>query len=726
MSVAREVAAPSRLPTPQAEDAPVSSDEQLDVLWLASALVVPVALVFAVGVAVVAQVTPQGGPAGLEFLPGAELRPEAGEQRAYLLLLLAPLALAAAVVTLTRRRESLSSRPIAGWLVAAAFSGQLVLVSLVLVSMWVQQDIAAYFDLWQLGLSLLLGLGAAAAVVTAYGSGVREAAAWLSATAKQGPVPSGIAATVAVFATVAYVSTTVFRDGNIANAPIEIPYHLAFTSEEFAAVLGGRTPLVDFVPQYVSLLPYLAAPIFSLTGFSITSMTLLFATLSGFALLSVFLAFWKVTGRAVLAVLFYVPFLSITFYPADRDGAELSSVGSYYAVLPLRYFFPLVLTALVAVFAPRAREWRPALILGLMAGAGLVNNVEFGIAGLGAVFVAVFVGALSTGPTTGRWLDAVVAEARLLAGVAAAVLLFVVGTLLRSGSLPDFGQLLYFSRLFAASGYNLFPIPGPLGLHLVMYLTGALALVLALVCAARRSVRAGPGGPAGLALLGYSSVFGLGAASYYVGRSHPLVLIAIFCAWALCSATLTIEVLGRLPGIIDGGLRTRMLCAIPAAALVGLSVLFTTTLSGADVVAGQPGRLSAADAPKIFAARDMRAFVSDCTVPGESVMLMSPLGHWIAADAGLQNYLPYNQAASVVTRQQVSVVAAGLRKHDVTSVFLGTFENPNTEQALKSALAAAGYERGLQVPPSLPAKQASVAGGRMELWRRPMTPGPCS
>jgi hypothetical protein len=259
-----------------------------------------------------------------------------------------------------------------------------------------------------------------------------------------------------------------------------------------------------------------------------------------------------------------------------------------------------------------------------------------------------------------------------------------------------------------------------------MYLTGALALVLALVCAARRSVRAGPGGPAGLALLGYSSVFGLGAASYYVGRSHPLVLIAIFCAWALCSATLTIEVLGRLPRIVDGGLRTRMLYAIPAAALVGLSVLFTTTLSGADVVAGQPERLSAADAPKIFAARDMRAFVRECTVPGESVMLMSPLGHWIAADAGLQNYFPYNQAASVVTRQQVSVVAAGLRKHDVTSVFLGTFGNPNTERALKLALAAAGYERGLQVPPSLPAEQASVVGGRMELWRRPMTPGPCS
>jgi hypothetical protein len=169
-----------------------------------------------------------------------------------------------------------------------------------------------------------------------------------------------------------------------------------------------------------------------------------------------------------------------------------------------------------------------------------------------------------------------------------------------------------------------------------------------------------------------------------------------------------------------------MLCAIPAAALVGLSALVTTTLSGADVVAGQPGRLSAADAPKILAARDVRAFVQDCTVPGESVMLMFPLGHWIAADAGLQNYFPYNQAASAVTRQQVSVVAAGLRKHDVTSVFLGTFLDPNTEQALKSALAAAGYEPGLQVQPSLSAEQASVAGGRLELWRRSMTPGPCS
>ncbi len=726
MSVARELAQPSRLSTPQAEDAPVSLDEQLDVLWLASVLVVPIALVFALGVDAVADVSAQTGSAGLDFLSEADLRPEPGEQRAYLLLLLAPLGLAAAVLLFAHGSDKLRPGRVYGGAAVAALCGQALLIVLVLVSLWRQREIYSYFASWQIGLSASLGVLALLVVVAAPLRTVRRALCGCRLLAAKTRLPAAVVATVVVLITAAYTSTTVYNDDNIARSPFETWYHLAFTAEEITTVFSGRTPLVDFVPQYVSLLPYLAWPFLQVAGVSVATLTLFFAVLTGIGLLSVFASFWRVTGSAALAAVLYLPLLSITFYPAIRDGVELHSLGTYYAVLPMRYFFPLLLTALVAFLAPRAKEWRAAVLLGGTAGAGLVNNIEFGIVALGAVVVAVFVGALSAGPTTRRWQAAFGAELRLLVGVLLAVLIFVLGTLVRSGSLPDFSQSLYFSRQFAASGFYMLPLPGPLGMHLVVYLTGAAALVMALVCAVRRSVRPGAGGAGGLALLAYSSVFGLGAGSYYVGRSHPLVLIAVFCAWALCSAMLTVEVLGRLRGLAGDRFPVRLLRAIPAGAVVAQFALIATTLSGADVLAGQPSRLIASGAPRIFAALDMRAFLRDCAVPGERVMLLHPLGNWISADAGVANYFPYNNPDAVITQQQVAEVAAALGENDVTSVFAGPFATSAQATALSAALVAAGYEPVLERAPSVPASDWLVAGGPVTLWRQPMTPGPCS
>ncbi|MBW3647382.1 MAG: hypothetical protein KY440_06360 [Actinobacteria bacterium] len=726
MSVAREIAAPSRLPTPQAEGAPVRpAGNRVEVLWVASALVLPFAVLFALGVDAVADVPAQSGSAELDFLSDADLRPEPGEQRAYLLLLLAPLGLAAAVLLFARGSDKPRRGRVYGGAAVVALCGQALLIGLVLVSLWRQREIYSYFASWQIGLSVGLGVLALLVVVAAPLRPVRRALRGCRLPAAKTRLPAAVVATVVVLITVAYTSTTVYKDDNIARSPFETWYHLAFTAEEITTVFSGRTPLVDFVPQYVSLLPYLAWPFLQVAGVSVATLTLFFAVLTGIGLLSVFAAFWRVTGSAVLAAVLYLPLLSITFYPAIREGVELHSLGTYYAVLPLRYFFPLLLTALVAFLAPRAKEWRAAVLLGGTAGAGLVNNIEFGIAALGAVVVAVFVGALSTGPTTRRWQAAFVAELRLLVGVLLAVLLFVLGTLVRSGSLPDFSQSLYFSRQFAASGFYMLPLPGPLGMHLVLYLTGASALVMALVCAVRRSVRPGAGGAGGLALLGYSSVFGLGAGSYYVGRSHPLVLIAVFCAWALCSAMLTVEVLGRLRGLA-GDLPVRLLRAIPAGAVVAQFALIATTLSGADVLADQPGRLTASGDPRIFAALDMRAFLRDCAVPGERVMLLHPLGNWISADAGVANYFPYNNPSAVVTQQQVAEVAAALGEHDVTRVFVGPLASPVQATALSAALGAAGYEPVLERPPSAPASDWLVAGGPVTLWRQSMTPAPCS
>lgn len=727
MTVMRELAPPPALSNAEtaatAASPARSAGHDTAALCIASILIVPVAAVFALGVSVVAGITPTGGTGSLDFLTTEDLRPEPGEQLAYLLLLLAPLVLAAAVLTGIRWEDDPRGGRFSGSLLVAGLAGQVLLLSLIVVSLFRQQEIYQYFAAWQWGLSVGIGLVALAIVLV----GPRIAdGQWTTSSLRAG-LESGygraVSAIVVVAFTVAYVSTTVYRDANIASAPGTTPYHLVFTLEEFAAVLGGRTPLVDFVPQYASLLPQLAWPFLAVVGLSVTTMTIFFATLSAIALISVFLAFWRVTGSAALAAVLYLPFLSMTFVPAFRGGAQTATVGSYYAALPLRYFFPLLLTFLVVVLAPSARTWRAALILGVTAGLGLINNFEFGIAALGAVTVAVFVGVLSSEPEADRWWAVVVAEFRLLTGVVLAVLLFALATLVRSGSLPDLSQSLYFSRQFATSGFFMLPMPGPLGLHLVMYLTGAIALVMALVCGVRGSVRPGGRGSASLALLGYTSVFGLGAGSYYVGRSHPFVLIAVFCAWALCSAALSVEVVGRLR-LAELRLPARLLQAMPVAAVATLFALIATTLSGADVLAGQAGRLRVAESPSPLATLEMRAFVRDCAASGENVMLLYPLGHWIAADAGVENFFPYNLADSIITQQQVAEVVASLRVHSVTSVFLGKLASTNSALAIKSALVGEGYALVAERPAAVPVAEV-LADGELELWRQPSAQGPC-
>ena len=98
-------------------------------------------------------------------------------------------------------------------------------------------------------------------------------------------------------------------------------------------------------------------------------------------------------------------------------------------------------------------------------------------------------------------------------------------TLVRAGTLPDFGYAIYFARLFALIGVGQLPMP-ELGFHLVVYMTFVAALLTAVVRARRADSDATLTG-----MLAFSAIFGLGAASYYANRSHPDVLMALFSAW---------------------------------------------------------------------------------------------------------------------------------------------------------------------------------------------------
>ena len=114
-----------------------------------------------------------------------------------------------------------------------------------------------------------------------------------------------------------------------------------------------------------------------------------------------------------------------------------------------------------------------------------------------------------------------------------AAAIVVAITLVRSGSLPSPDLLTYYSRLFGSQGFGLQPMP-TLGLHLVVYVTFAGALVLAAV-----RHRAGSSDRALSGLLAFAGCFGLAAGIYYAGRSNAITMVALFPAWGFALALLT-------------------------------------------------------------------------------------------------------------------------------------------------------------------------------------------
>jgi hypothetical protein len=171
-----------------------------------------------------------------------------------------------------------------------------------------------------------------------------------------------------------------------------------------------------------------------------------------------------------------------------------------------------------------------AWLLFVLAGLGILNNADFGVAACGATLAALIWTSPERSPRMFLRLGATAA-----AGLLTALALVSVLTLIRAGSLPHLERLTEFARLFASAGFGMMPIPGVVSLATALYLTYVAAIVAG-------SVRLLQHAPDRLltGMLVWAGVFGLGSGSYYVGRSHPMTLKATFSAWALALALLAI------------------------------------------------------------------------------------------------------------------------------------------------------------------------------------------
>jgi len=570
------------------------------------------------------------------FVVEGLVRPEPTEHARYLVALSGPLLVCGAVL-------ALRGRVVRGTTATALTGAAKALLVAFVVACLVYQYVhvgefgrAAYFTLPTL--LVALAFAAAAAVVLHAPRALARTAGVLRETAAK----RAVAVALAALFVGAWLLSAYDTDGTIGLANYEMRINVPWWIDEAGALLDGHAPLVDFHAQYGQLWAYLSAGGMELLGASLAVYSAIMLAGTAGALAAVFATLRRLAGSSLGALALFLPFVATSFFVEAGPLANRYGPANLYSLFPMRYGGPFVLLWLVVRRVARG-DGRPPVALFALGGLVAVNNAEFGVPALAGTLAAL----AWTAPRSRAVLARLAASAA--AGIAAAVVLVAALTLAVAGSLPHLGMLATFPRIYGSDGLNMLPMP-VLGLHLVAYVTFSAALVVATV---RALGRTGEHERALTAALAWAGVFGLGAGVYFVGRSHPDVLIDLFAAWALALVLLlvvAVRAIARRP--------SRRAGVVELLVLAGFGLAICS-------LAQTPTPWSQVERLERTASHDRLAttteLVARLTHRGEAVALLVGQGHRIAARLGLDDVAPYSFIDAMVTRRQWEETIAALR-----------------------------------------------------------------
>jgi hypothetical protein len=227
-------------------------------------------------------------------------------------------------------------------------------------------------------------------------------------------------------------------------------------------------------------------------------------------------------------------------------------------------------------------------------------------------------------------------------------------------------------------------------MHTIVYVTLAGALAVATARAL--------GGAEDRTLTGalaFSAIFGLASGTYYVGRSHPEVLVTSFAIWSFTLALLTVVAVRRIAASPSRW---------PEPAAAGCLVAFVVAACS---LAQTPTPWSQVDrlrdtGPALFQTPEGQGFIGEHTDPGERVAILQTLGHRIGENLGIENVTPYTGQASMPTVEQLDDTIRLLREEGGSKLFLvvGGGEIPD----MRATLTTAGFA------------PTAEDGGRNQLW----------
>ena len=467
-------------------------------------------------------------------------------------------------------------------------------------------------------------------------------------------VPAGLVIAFVVVLTAALLSPSILRDREIYAGPAVIWYHMQHTAGEFFAVAAGKTPFVDFFPQYNSLLPLILAPFFRALGANVLTYSVAMNALSFCGLMAIFFACAKLTGKPAWALLLYLPVIGLGFRHGD-PAAYAPGAFNYFAVWPMRYVGPaLVAAGFAAAFAsPTAVRW---LLLGGFAGFVAINNADFGLPALVAVLAALIL----SRPPRARVAVVVFAAGVVIAAVLTKMLLFQ-----RAGAWPDLSRGIEFSKIFALYGFWMIPLPEA-GLYSVV-----CATFLACLFVASWTWLVSPNSSLLTGLLAFTGVFGCGSLMYYVGRSHPHALTSAFVSWSFAVGLLFHAYARGFFATWQS--RSRLLLAVPGLLLSFHGALFIGQLGmNLRPIVAQAERLRINDVGALARRIHTAEFVRHHTFAGEPVVLAFGLGSQIALDTGVKDVFPFSHPDSIILKSQLQQVADVIRSSGAQKVFLSS------------------------------------------------------
>lgn len=667
--------------------------------WAALLVVAPIAWMLGAWLLPALDIRPASS---LTFLPSLEpgsLRPEPLEQQRYLLSLLAVVAVVPLAVLVARRapfQRALRFAPPIGLIAVMTVAG----VSL--VRGYDQLD--RYFSMGPV-------LAVFAVALLAYGvfACFPRRARWLAIAADRlSRRRSAEAIVLAVVLLVAFGVTAVglYNDGNVILGPGNTAGHMQFTYEEVTAVFYGRTPLVDYTPQYTALLSWLLAPLFLLRTPDLGFFTAIMAGLGVLALLCLYFTYRLVAGSAARALLLYLPTVALGFVVVERiDGWQVHTIAGYFALMPIRDLGPLALGLLCIWVVGAAPSRARAVGLGAASAATILINVEFGLPAAAAAVTAALLLNQDERPLLRR---SGVLVGGLAAGAVTVVAAFGLLTFARSGSWPEVSQLFYFQRQFAAAGFFMLPMDHLLSLHTLVFATSAAAAIAGLGIVAFGHVRPGVQGRRSVALLIYSGIFGFGAFEYYMGRTHPDVLSATFLPWGVALMALCWEAGCRLAA---GGITARAIRPAAAVLLAASTVLGVDALRHLEYAIHQPSRLTKpAREFRVYTMASEVAAARGCIPAGSNALVLTIMPDRLAHNARLHNWYAYDQPASMVTTQQVDHMFAVAARHHVTAAL--------TEEVDRDTMARGGFRPVREFSYVLDTPYLNWATQTLTIWSR--------
>jgi hypothetical protein len=222
-------------------------------------------------------------------------------------------------------------------------------------------------------------------------------------------------------------------------------------------------------------------------------------------------------------------------------------------------------------------------------------------------------------------------------------------------------------------------------------------------------------------MLAWGGVFGLGSAAYFMGRTHPELLIALFPTWALTLALLTVDVMRRLGrrAAARPGLGTALVLAATALTVCSLAQLPLPWTQLQRIGQDTPSEpLIEGEAPlPVYA----RAFLPDPSTraffaprPDAKVAILLTTGHQIAHAFGVVDVARYTGLYSMPNRERLRTVVDDLRAEGGSTVYL-----PQISQEVYDTLRAWGFRRS----PGEVEWGATRVSKWIDTTRRPGEPG---